>query len=249
MQAYALTELFGVESKEVFSKQLLRILENSPHEAVRTQAYLLLRKYGDEYLDKAMLMALNDNYEYLKRKSLYDVTEMGNDKWIEQITKLYSEEQEARRIQYRINWLFQFLNHDKALIELNKQLYEGSSIYNWKDLLEKATKKVQLEKEKTAKAIEKLSQNTLGEKELHSEIRTLRAYRHHLLINIINSSSTSKNVKIHALEVLSWFGMSYQQNAIVELCNRIIQTEEDNDIKQQAVKTLRVIEDTLFRPF
>lgn len=253
LQSYSLTELYKLEDEAIFSKKLKDIFLSSPYETVRTQAYYQLRKYNNNDYKTILPIALHDNYEYLKRKALYDINDIGEDKFINEIVNAYINDQDLARSQYKINWMFQFFNYDKMIAELNKQLKGNTTIFNADDLLANALKKVEYEKSKNKELINNLSQSKLSEKELNFEIRSLRLYRHHSvvpqLIAIVNDESKSIETRKITLDALSWFGQSYQKETIINSLNNLIQKETNEEIKKLALKSINAIKDATKRQF
>jgi len=251
LQAYALTELFKISDEKKFSKKLVDIFKNSPYESVRTQAYFLLRSYNNKDFQEVLLLALNDNQEYIRRKALYDINDIGSDRFIPIIVDLYFEDQQLARSQYKINWALQFFNHD-LLIETiaNKDV---SNFYNGEELKSNLLKKVTNEKVRFNKKREELNNKNLTEKELINEINSFRLYRYDALVpdlmNILIDTSNSENVRLTTAEVLSWFGMSYQYPFIEkELANQL-KVEQSEVVKNQIMKTLQILKDASKRPF
>lgn len=253
LQSYALTELFELESEKTLSPKLVEIFKNSPYESVRTQAYFLLRKYNNDAFKHVLALALNDNYEYLKRKALYDINDSGDAQYIDQIIERYINDQELGRSLYKINWLFQFFDYDKMLESLTKQLEGNSNIYNRSELLVNTTKKLVYEKEKAEKLKNSLANKQTPEKELLSEIRSLRLYRHHRLVpevlDIANNSNLGGEVRLAAIESMSWFGQSYNTPMIIKSLTNLIQTTDNDDIKNQSLKSIQAIKDVTKRQF
>ncbi len=182
LQSYAIKELTKVEDEKVFSQKLVDIFKNSPFETVRTQAYYQLRTYNNADFQTILPLALFDNYEYIKRKALYDVNDSGSDKFIPQIVDLYVSDQELNRSQYKIGWMFQFFDYDKMIAALNAKLKNDTSVFNAQELLNNALKKVEYEKSKAVKTRAELMKVDLSDKELLSELKSFRLYRHHSMV-------------------------------------------------------------------
>ncbi len=253
LQAYALTELYRLVDEKEMSEILYKYFIDSPYESVRTQAYFLLRKYQNETFNKVLKLAMSDNYEYIKRKSIYDVTEVGSNDFIEPVVKVDLYDQEAERVQYKINWIFQFLDQDLVKKELDKQLKNNPLINNSAELYKAAADKLDYEKKKTQTSKEILLNPSSTEKQLLSELRTMRGYRNHQLvpavISLIKNEKNSSEIRITALEALSWYGMSYEKENILKTCQDILNSGSDDNIKNQALKTINVIKDVGKRQF
>ncbi|WP_447640608.1 MULTISPECIES: HEAT repeat domain-containing protein [Chitinophagaceae] len=245
IQAYALTELFKQKSEAVFSKTLLSYFKNSPYESVRTQAYFLLRKYQNADFRSALISALSDNYEFLKRKAVYDAIEYGGDDIITPLVRIYLQDREAERVQYKLSSIFQFGNGELLKAELDKQLKGNPNSYNIQDLYTSAFKKISTGKSATEKSEKMLRNHDATDKELLFEIRTLKAYRnHHLvpaLLDIAKDTSKSQSLRLATLETLSWFGLSVHQKEIKSTCEQLLNNSNDTTLKTQALKTINVM--------
>ncbi|MCK0131913.1 hypothetical protein MWU59_10420 [Flavobacteriaceae bacterium F08102] len=254
IKAYALNELYNLEDESTFSPRLLDIFKTSPFEAVRTKCYFLLRRYGNQDFYKALALAKDDNYEYLRRKAAYDYAEMGDDKYIDDIIDFYIENIESKRVIYKLKSALQFFNYDKVLASLDKKLKNNSTINNSEELYESLTKSI-LNNEKRMKSLRaEFSDPNISDKALTAALRTMRAYRHHLLvpnvIKIIENQNKSDEIRITALETLSWYGFSYTRQEIIDLCNSLIGNNKvSTALKDQALKTLNLIKDSGRRPF
>ena len=253
LQSYAIKQLADIEDENTFSKKLVEIFKTSPYESVRTQAYFQLRKYNNEDFKSILHLALVDNYEYIKRKALYDISDLGGDEYLEQLIDTYINDQELARSQYRVNWNFQFINHDKAIEILKKKLENNTSVYNAKELLADGIKKLEYEKKKLNSKLADLTKEGLSEKEMISEIRSLRLYRYQSLIPqvIAIAKDTSKPVavRVTAAETVGWFGLSNQRDLIEREFTKAIETEKTEEVKNQMLKTIRSMQDITKRQF
>ncbi|MBX3241560.1 MAG: hypothetical protein KIT80_11290 [Chitinophagaceae bacterium] len=249
LQSYALTELFKTRPEARFTSQLFDILTGSPYESVRTQAYFLLRRYENIDWDRLIDLALQDNYEYIKRKATYDIAEKGEDHLVENMLSFYVNNQEMRRVIYKLDWSIPFFNLQVSERETDRLLKgaPGNS-----GLYEKLVKKLVYEKQKLSKMEANFRNGKAAEKELLSDLRTLRAYRYHQMVpavlELAADNRRSEQVRVTALEALSWFGFSLHRNDILNLCRKLTE-DADTAVARQALKTIHVIKDTGRRPF
>ncbi len=250
LQSYTLTELFKTQPEVEFSRQLFDILTSSPYESVRAQAYFLLRRYENTDLDKLIRLGLQDNYEYIKRKATYDIAEKGDDSLFADILEFYINNQEMQRVIYKLDWCIPFFNYNVAAKEIDRLLKNNDLDNN--NLYDKLTKKINYEKQKLSKMEANLRNEKATDKELISDLRTLRAYRYHQLIpaalELAADQKHAGQVRVTALEALSWFGFSYHKNDILDVCQKLSE-DADKTVAAQALKTIHVIKDTRKRPF
>lgn len=253
LQSYAITELAKTEPENVFSKQLVEIFQTSPFDNVRTQAYYQLRTYNNEDFIAILPLALTDNNEYIKRKALYDISDIDGNRYLEELINAYINDQELARIQYRINWNFQFIDHAKAIQLLKEKLEGNNQIYNSNELLAEAVRKLEYEQNKLSRKIVDLTKEGITEKELNSELRTLRLYRYQSMlpyvIAILKDKSKPTSNRVNAAEVISWFGLSTKSNQIIDQLNEIVKTESNEEVIYQINKTKQIMKDASKRQF
>lgn len=253
LQAYALTELWNKQEEEKLSEKLSDLFRTSPYEAVRTQAYFLLRRYNNGNFRQVLKLALRDNHEYIRRKAIYDVIELGATEYIGDIIDNYIYGRHLKRIRHKINWSFQCLDKEVLLKELHTKLYDNTAVYNGKELYDSAVTRITAEKKKTEELIALLGNPDTPRKELNYTLRNLRAYRYHevipAVIKIVKNEKMPQETRLSALEALSWYGWSYTRNDILQLCETLVKGKEAAEIKKRAQKTLQTIKDASRRPF
>lgn len=254
LQAYALNALYDYEDEKTFSPKLLEIFKITPFESVKTKAYFLLRRYENEDFHEAFVLASKDNYEYLRRLSAYDYIEVGDPKDIDDLILFYLNDLGSNRVIFKLNWALQFYDYDKVMTSLDKHLKNSSTIYHADELYEELARRIKNNRNKHQELAVLFTNGQATDKELMGGLKTLRAYRHHLLIpeviQIVEDKTKSDEVRMTALEALSWFGLSHKRNEIVELCNSLIESQQTPEVlKTQALKTKNLIRDTGRRPF
>lgn len=253
LQSYAITELAKTESEANFSKQLVDIFKTSSYESVRTQAYYQLRKYNNSDFLAILPLALIDNYEYIKRKALYDISDIDGNQYLNELMDVYINDQELARSQYRVNWNFQFVDHDTAIRILKKKLENNTNVYNAKELLTNGISQLEREKKKLASNITDLTKEGISEKDLNSELKTLRLYRFQSMlpyvIEILKDQSKPISNRITAAEVISWYGLSTMYEDIILQLNDVLKVEPNEEVQFQIKKTIQSMKDASKRQF
>lgn len=253
LQSYAISELAKTEPEVDFSKKLIEIYKTSPYETVRTQAYYQLRKYNNSDFLTVLPLALKDNYEYIKRKALYDISDIDGNRFLNDLIDVYINDQELARIQYRVNWNLQFIDHQKAIAILKQKLANAENVYNAKELLLDGTKKIEYEQKKLERNIADLTKQNLSEKELNSELRTLRLYRYKTMLpyvfDILKDQSTPTSARVTAAEVLSWYGLSTKRDVFIQQLQDILKVESNEEVQFQIKKSIQSMKDASKRQF
>ncbi len=253
LQSYAITELAKTQHEAEFSKQLVEIFKTSPYESVRTQAYYQLRKLNNADFLAILPFALTDNYEYIKRKALYDISDIDGNQYLNELMDAYINDQQLTRSQYRVNWNFQFIDHDAAIRVLKQKLENNPNVYNAKELLTEGIRKLENEKKRLANNITDLTKEGISEKELNNELRTLRLYRFQSILpyvmELLKNQSTPTSARVTAAEVLSWYGLSTKRDAFIQQLQDILKVESNEEVQYQIKKSIQSMKDASKRQF
>lgn len=139
-----------------------------------------------------------------------------------------------------------FMNPDAVSAELRRQSAAKHELYQNEESLQKRLKRIadkQAEQTETFKFIRD-PQNKM--KRRLSEITYFRLYRHHYcvpeLIALAEDAALEEPLRVAAVEVLGWFGRSYQRPIISAMCERLLQREQPRTIFEQTQRTSKRLE-------
>lgn len=244
VQALALRKLSEIINKEEAIKLITDYFHHSKHEVVRTEAYLILRSLRPANWHQLIVDASKDNFEFLRRISVYDMSENGSNVFIAPLIDLYFNDLSSTRTTFNVDRTLALLDSKEVLTALKNA--EGKHpLFDPQQLPQLITK---FENGSFLnKYFDKLKDNTLPQKDLNFVISVLRAYRlHHYVpdvINLIRDQNTDEKYRQSALESLSWFKDSFQKDLIITLCHELIEQENvSSDIQYQAQRTLQIIQ-------
>jgi len=246
LQALALVYLQKQLPQAEMSQILKRAYFDSTFETTRMQAFALLRKYENEQYFEVLHAARNDSYEFIRRMAVYDLGEFGGDDFAKDLIAFYISDPHSERINYRLRTNMTFFNPALLKQEIEKQVRQNKTIYNANALSDQLLKDIDYNSTKVDKLEANILDKDLTEKERLGEITTLRLYRYHrvvpTILRVIADSTESENIRITALEAMSWFPLSYQREAIFNTCDQLL---KDNQVPQavrnQALKTKNVM--------
>nr|WP_121272432.1 hypothetical protein [Pedobacter schmidteae] len=242
LQALALIYLADLMKPAEFSALLKQTYFNSYYETTRTQAFVLLEKLNNADYHQVLKAAVNDPYEFIRRRAVYEISENGSDEFVPAMVSMIVNDFQSERVASKIRGMLPFMNAAACLKEIDKQI-TPENLVHFDDTRETLVKSIKYSDQKVAQMIDTALDKTKSDKIRLGDISTMRAYRYHqtipALVSIVKDKSNSDYVRLHTLEVLSWFPRSYRKAEIVALCKEIVASAAYNDdLKKQAQKNI-----------
>lgn len=246
LQSLALVYLQKQLPEAEMSALLKSTYFSSPFETTRMQAFALLRKYENDAYFTVLHAARQDSYEFIRRMAVYDLGEFGGDDFAKDLIAFYVSDPHSERINYRLRTNMTFFNPELLKTEINNQVSQNKGINNASALSAQLIKDIDYNQSKVDKMQATILDKNTAEKERLAEITTLRLYRYHRVVpavlKVIEDASESEALRITALEVMSWFPLSYQREAIFRTCDALLQDNKvPPAVKEQALKTKHVM--------
>lgn len=243
VQALALAKLFGLEGKGISSLLKQRYF-GSDYAVVRLEALKLLNKLGNDDYKEVLKTAINDPYELTRRLAVPMMGETGDDSYITYLVESAINNRDSERVLSRTNNVLPFMNSDKVLAEIERQIGDDSYLTDAVSVKKNLKNKQLATKQKIANDYEKIGDKEKADKERLFNVRTLRAYRYHEaiphIIALIKNDQENTVLRVQALEALSWFGQSYKKKEIINLCQELLNSPYPT-LSKQAQKTLSIL--------
>lgn len=243
VQALALRKLSQINPSKETTKLITSKFYESADEALRTEAYLILRRIKPENWHQIIMDASKDNYEYLRRISVYDMSEIGSDEFIKPLVNLYFNDRMSNRTTFNVERMLDFFEKEKVVTAIqseskNHPIFDQESVSN---LIEKFRKGSFI-----TKYFDQLRDGTLPKKDVKFTLSILRAYRLHPyildVVKFLEDNRKDEKQVITTLEALSWFKDSHQKEIIKTLCQELITDSSSSvEVKYQAKRTFNII--------
>lgn len=243
VQALALRKLSQLNPSEQTNKLVTNKFYTSSDEIVRTEAYLILKRLKPSNWHQIIIDASKDNYEYLRRISVYDMSEIGSDDFIKPLVNLYFNDQMSNRTTFNVERMLDFFDKEKVVAAINSEsknhpVFDETLVPT---MIEKFTKGSFI-----VKYFDQLRDGTLPQKDVKFTLSVLRAYRLHpyipTVVQFLKSNQDDERQVITTLEALSWFKDSHQKETIKSLCQELIaDTTTSEEVKYQAKRTYNII--------
>jgi hypothetical protein len=244
LQALALVYLADQLKAAELSAILKKTYFNSYYETTRTQAFVLLEKLNNADYQEVLKTAVNDPYEFIRRRAVYEISENGSDEFVPAMVSMIVNDFHSERIASKIRGMLPFMNATACLQEIDKQI-TPENLVHFEDSRAALIKSIKYSEQKVGQMIDTALDKTKSDKIRLGDISTMRAYRYHqtipALVAIVKDKTNSDYLRLYTLEVLSWFPRSYRKEEILALCKEITQSDAYNgDLKKQAQKNINI---------
>ncbi|MDR2274928.1 MAG: HEAT repeat domain-containing protein [Sphingobacterium sp.] len=245
LQALALVYLSRLLNEKEIGALLKQYYFQSPFETVRTQAFIQLRQLENQDYFEVLHAAKSDSYEFIRRLAVYDLAEFGGNDFVKDMIELYLSDPHSERVGYRLRTSFSFMDPTLVKAEIDRQIRHNPNLSNRKMLAEKIDQIVAAGDKTTQTLQKKIVDKTEKEKERLNDIRTMRLYRYHRMVPTLISTALDKSnteeIRVTALEALSWFPLSFQRASIFDACEQLIKSDAPEAVKYQSLKTKNIM--------
>lgn len=243
VQALALRKLAEYHLKPSTLELITNKFYQSKDEVVRTEAYLILKRIKPSNWNKILIAASKDNYEYLRRISIYDMSEIGSDEFIQPLIAMYFNDRMSNRTTFNVERMLDFFEKEKVVkafdLEIrNHPIFDQEIIPSIREKFANGSF--------ITKYFDQLREGTLPEKDVKFTFSILRAYRLHPylpdIIRYLEEHQSNEKLISNTIEALSWFKDSHHKPLIKAYCLQIIADNQSSaELKYQAERTLSIL--------
>jgi hypothetical protein len=241
LKGLALYKLFDL-NYEKMPEVLMDVYKSSKSHMLRLQCLHLSAYYQDIY-DDILKLALNDPYEFIRRKAVHFMGKVGRNDFIPYIVDLYMDDYMSERIQFNAITSCSMLNSALVKEEFKRRI-EKDNVYNGEEFY----KQIETELDK-ADALRDFVWGALMNKNLSTRGRlnymsSVRNYPYTQMIgdllNILTDSSEDQEIRTCVAEALGWYVLCERKADIVAACQKVIEKEENlsEQFKDELYKTI-----------
>ncbi|WP_148038819.1 HEAT repeat domain-containing protein [Proteiniphilum sp. X52] len=222
-QAIALKQL-STNKPGNYDDILLRYLKESPFYSVRMQALQRIIYSSGRNLTQALLLALDDPYELIRRNGARFAGYSGDEELIGPLVQTLLFSNESQRVQYAARNSLPMFDLEKISSEITRQA-AASHLQNPSDAAAQAISYFSAQKARNDKLLTVIQDKTAEQSDRISAIRFLRNHNNHLqvtqLLEILKDDSDDTEVRVVLAEALGWFRWSVKREQIVEALKTI----------------------------
>lgn len=209
--------------------------------AVRMECLNLLAKINGEGLREVLPLALEDNYELIRRFGIEYISRCGDEGFIPYLVKAINREILSNRFSYYSKSVIKVFPSEKILPVLedvfaNNNLapdYSSYSLY---------LSNIKRYKRSTAEDIKLIFDKGAKSKYRMMNIRAFRNYHCHYavpdLIRFATDKSQDFDLRMAMIEALGWFDMSFRHQEIIDACKNIITIDDNPSIQKECKMTI-----------
>jgi len=228
LQALALYKI--AETKGVASSNLVKeTYYNTDFAATRAQAFTILSQLNTPDFAALLKDAVNDPYEYIRRKSVNLIGDFGGDEYVPALVKSSIEDWASKRVGYNLSNTLSFMNSETVIKELQASLNKPEYSTRQADI-QKLIERQQRSLEKVKKDATLIADKKAEVKKRNFNVVTLRTYSYHKhipeAIKILVDGNEDQALRLTAAEALGWYIYSYQKANILTALDTVI-----NDVK------------------
>lgn len=241
LQALALSKISGAGNSGN-SKLLRDTYYSSPYASTRMQAYKLLAQLNTPEFAQVIKDALNDSYEFLRRRAANQIGDFGSDDMVEALVQSSVADWQSKRVSYNSSTSLSFMDGHQVIAALERIKAKPEYVNTRSADIEKMITRQKSYLAKLKKDGETITDPKATVKERLFDITMLRTYSYHKLIpQAIQVAADKKEdpaLRSASVEALGWFPYSYQKNQILDALNKIISDPETTpELKKEASRS------------
>jgi len=240
VQALALKKLYQ-NSYEEISGLLLQTYKNSGSGSLRTQCLRLSSLINDKNFLEMLKLALEDNYELVRRYAVKLAGRSGNEELIPGMVSI-AFKNIPKRVAFNYRTSISFFEQEELLTEFEKQAVKTDFLIRKEKALPRIREVFENANSRFKDVHKAVTHPEVNEKKRYFEIRTLRNYNYHMGVpNFIQfiKNSDNEEERIMMIEALGWFDLSVEKQQIIDFCDKLVNDEsEPEEIRKEAKKTI-----------
>ena len=240
LQALALYKI--AETKGIASSNIVKeTYYNTDFAATRAQAFTILSQLNTSGFAALLKDAVNDPYEYIRRKAVNLIGDFGGDEFVPALVKSSIEDWASKRVGYNLSNTLSFMNSETVIRELQANLNKPEYSTRQADI-RKLIERQQRSLEKVKKDASLIADKKAEVKKRSFNVVTLRTYSYHKhipeAIKILVDNSEDPALRLTAAEALGWYIYSYQKANILTALDTVINdVKSDEKLKKEAQRS------------
>jgi hypothetical protein len=223
LQSIAL-KMFSYNPPKGYSELLLRYLQESPYYSVRMQALQRILYSTGNYLAEALLLALDDPYELIRRNGARFAGYCGDDRLIATLVQNVLFADESQRVQYAAKGSLPMFNMEKIRDEIARQT-AASNLTKPEEVAKTMTTYFEGQSIRYNRSLTVMQNKEADINDRISAIRFLRNYNNHqqvpALLTILKDQTDDLEVRVVLAEALGWFRWSFQKDTIAQALKEV----------------------------
>lgn len=234
------------------SQLLLDTYRSSDEYMLRLQCMHLLAHYGDGLYADLLEEALDDPYEFIRRKAANFSYLCGEERFIDALARMYLRDFNYRRVAFNIEQNCTAFGPDKFITALEREVENSGFIYDKEKFLESPRKAVESGKSIMGYVIEAMADKESSPKRRALYVNSLRnnpfPYVAENIIAIVSDPSEDTYLRTTFAEALGWYVRAYNRADIVSSLQQVLDTQGDSldaGLSAEILKSINRLKDYL----
>lgn len=245
VKSLALRKLFFLRYPNM-PELLERVYYTSKEYTVRLQVIHLLPHYRGEAFARVLKRAVDDPYEFIRRKAAYNMGKVGLDEFIPYVATLYLNSSLDERVWFNTLFAFDMLDIPKVKQVVFSMIDSSSFIFDKQRAKELFEYKI-ASKERLAKSSLNLSDKSMSLKERLFAVSFLRNNNYHTplerYLKVLSDSDEDVKLRIKLAEALGWYTYSWRKGEIVDCCRNLLSKGVENPmLEAELIKCINRLE-------
>lgn len=240
VQAMALRKLYEYKEEKI-SPLLRETYKTSSYGVVRMECLKLLFLIDNNDLYEVLKLAVDDSYELVRRFAVEYIGRTGADELIPALVNSLLNDRLSVRVNYKARDASRFMDAGKMVAEIRRQCTITDYWVNKDERMNELITMVEQNHNSWEKDMKLIRDPEAREKDQFSEIITHRNYPFHKSVEPLVAYALDKShkldLRIAAVEALSWFSHSWEREKIIIACDELITANEDQALVNEAIKT------------
>jgi len=248
LRGLALYKLFRLRAPGL-SNIMMNLYDESDSYMLRLYAFQFLQHYNDGNFEKLLKKAINDPYEFIRRRTVTVMGRSGNPDYISDLVKTYLRDNDFdERVGFNCRMSLSLFNQDDIRKEAMRQIAE-SNLFDKELEMKKFEERILPQSSirddsyNLADTTQKMSSRRWGVQVLRNNNygAPLDTY-----FDILKNPQDDLTIRISLAEALGWYIYSQRRGEIVETCREVANNHTtDPLLKKELLKTVSRLESYL----
>ena len=248
MRGLALHKLYLLDY-DGLSDLLLEVYEESDEYMLRLQAMHLSAHYADGNYEELLLKALDDPYEFIRRKAVYYAGRTGDMRFVEPVARMYLRDHTSKRIDFNLVSTAPFWGVDAVPDAVERLIAASDEVFDKEAVLEEMVGAL-----RDGMSIPTSVMKTFETKENLMKSRfyvsVLRNMPYPFLtgkvLEYVADESLPLDLRVQLAEALGWYVRSGTRTEIIAGCREILETQGASiapELEDELNKTINRLEE------
>lgn len=243
IHSLALYKLFDM-NYEGMSDLLLDTYKTSPYYTQRLQCLHLLAYYNDNNYTELLKLAMEDPFEFIRRKAVYYMGRVGKNEFIPYLVNLYMTDYMSERVAFNVSFTAHHLNVDLMRDYFEDAIENADYIYNKEEFSKKVESMLHSCESTLTSSWRRLVDTSMKPARRMTYLRSMRNNPYpQMADDIITTISNPKEdlqIRVLLTEVLGWYVRAYNRESIIAGCQKILDNEQNIDpaLADELLKTI-----------